>query len=160
MDIEIKAHEHDRRFLPDPIVWRPPREYDGGTQKEEHRTCSYCGSINPEDLISMLESGKATLHGADWKYGWPHKFYIKYQNPIAGQDCRIGIRYLGGGQQQEIRGPASKLGHAKWYNKHLLDLSDEMFEKISRLLYQATNIKFLKDEKGIKYQAPHFDYQK
>lgn len=42
---------------------------------ESFRSCSYCGSIHPEDLVSILESG-AHLGHADWKYGWPHKFYI------------------------------------------------------------------------------------
>lgn len=49
------------------------------------RTCSYCGSIHPEDLVEALKAG-ATLGGSDWKYGWPHKFYVeKIPNPNVGQ---------------------------------------------------------------------------
>lgn len=51
---------------------------------EPFSTCSYCGSIHPEDLLAALQAG-ATLSGADWKYGWPHKFYVdNIPNPNAG----------------------------------------------------------------------------
>lgn len=39
------------------------------------RTCTYCGGIHPEDLIVLLDAG-ARLERTDWKYGWPHKFYV------------------------------------------------------------------------------------
>lgn len=37
------------------------------------RTCSYCGSIHPDDLAA-----DTSWHAgwADRKYGWPHKFYV------------------------------------------------------------------------------------
>lgn len=47
---------------------------------ETFRTCFYCGSIHPEDLLKALADG-GKLGGADWKYGWPHKFYIDVVNP-------------------------------------------------------------------------------
>jgi hypothetical protein len=49
-------------------AWREPR----GTQ--HYRTCSFCGSISPEDLAAE-PSWRASW--ADRKYGWPHKFYVK-----------------------------------------------------------------------------------
>jgi hypothetical protein len=67
--------------------WRPPR---GG--EEWWRTCDYCGSMHPEDLLAALERG-ARLELSDMKYGWPHKFYLH-----------------GGG-----------IPHAKFYNVHLFD---------------------------------------
>lgn len=64
------CHDHDpfaQRF--EPPVWRPAND------QTAFRTCSYCGCIHPEDLYSALLAG-AKLGGSDWKYGWPHKFYV------------------------------------------------------------------------------------
>lgn len=47
------------------------------THGEHFRRCSYCGSINPDDLAAEPE------WRADWadrKYGWPHKFYVNIRN--------------------------------------------------------------------------------
>lgn len=48
--------------------WREPRRGDF------FRTCSYCGSINPDDLVA---AEGWTPEWADRKYGWPHKVYIE-----------------------------------------------------------------------------------
>jgi hypothetical protein len=68
-------------------TWRPKGEklHPSHDVPMAFRTCSYCGSIHPEDLLQALKAG-ATLGGADWKYGWPHKFYVeKIPNPNEGQ---------------------------------------------------------------------------
>jgi len=62
------CHEHDRRYRP--IVW----ELRAGDPPDVRR-CSYCGSIHPQDLITLATS-LITLEIADWKYGWPHKVYV------------------------------------------------------------------------------------
>lgn len=85
---------HAQRF--GPTLWREPRPLggEGIPYRETFRTCSYCGSIHPEDLYRHLagEPG-AELHGADWKYGWPHKFYVQgIPNPAAGQLVPSGFR--------------------------------------------------------------------
>ncbi|MGW4757740.1 hypothetical protein [Streptomyces chartreusis] len=51
--------------------WRDP------SRGEHYRTCSYCGSIHPEDLAAESEWH---AEWADPKYGWPHKFYIAVPN--------------------------------------------------------------------------------
>src|SRR3990167_2700913 len=51
--------------------WRPARD------PEPFSTCYYCGSIHPEDLLCLLTEKGYTLSGSDWKYGHPHKFYLK-----------------------------------------------------------------------------------
>lgn len=52
-------------------TWRKPR------RGEHFRRCSYCGSINPEDLAAE-PTWQASW--ADRKYGWPHKFYVDVPN--------------------------------------------------------------------------------
>lgn len=66
-----------------PIHWREPRKPtdDDGPVVESFRRCSYCGSIHPEDLLRVLADG-ARMHGSDWKYSWPHKFYVEVPNRV------------------------------------------------------------------------------
>jgi hypothetical protein len=51
--------------------WDEPRH------GEHFHTCSYCGSISPDDLVAE-SSWRAEW--ADMKYGWPHKFYVHILN--------------------------------------------------------------------------------
>lgn len=51
--------------------WREP------SRGEHYRTCSYCGSIHPEDLAAEPDW---QAEWADPKYGWPHKFYVRVPN--------------------------------------------------------------------------------
>jgi hypothetical protein len=44
---------------------------------EHFRQCSYCGGINPEDLVAEPEW---RANWADPTYGWPHKFYVDVLN--------------------------------------------------------------------------------
>lgn len=99
-------------------------------ERDGHRHCSYCGSLHPEDLLNVLNAG-ASLGGADWKYGWPHKFYIR---------------------QDKF--------NAKWYNEHLLDLAPETQTMIIELLELHAGIKFTVTGQDIGYQAPHHNYQR
>jgi hypothetical protein len=87
------ADPHAQRF--GPTFWREPRPLgEGSPYRETFRTCSYCGSIHPEDLYRHLTApAGAELHGADWKYGWPHKFYVEgIPNPAVGQPVPAGFR--------------------------------------------------------------------
>lgn len=45
---------------------------------EHFRRCSYCGSINPDDLAA--EPVLLRVDWADPKYGWPHKLYVDIPN--------------------------------------------------------------------------------
>jgi hypothetical protein len=38
--------------------------------------CRYCGSISVAHAIELLGKPQTSFSGSDWKYGWPHKFYI------------------------------------------------------------------------------------
>lgn len=64
----VHAGESDRF---DGWSWRDP---DRG---EHFRRCSYCGSMHPEDLVTIA---RGRIDWADRKYGWPHKFYVHVPN--------------------------------------------------------------------------------
>lgn len=150
------------------------------------RSCSYCGSMHPEDLVAALNAG-ARLGGSDWKYGWPHKFYVDdIPNPYAGRlvsrvsssgpgepkaDDRARMeRYVKPGgkviwTQEESRWKAKVMEpdgpttNGKWYNEHLKDLNDEAFAELSALLHKHAHILFVKKDGKIGYTAPCAGYQ-
>lgn len=133
------------------FAWCEPRKDDGGPYAYPFRTCSYCGSMHPEDLLHALEAG-AQLGMADWKYGWPHKFYVdKIPNPKAGDDCEIGSRYEGG-VEEPIMGKAPAHTPGKWYNEHLAELEPAAFEKLSALIATRTGIEFMMVEGKLAYR--------
>lgn len=107
-----------------PIVWTPADE------GRAYRHCSYCGSIHPEDLLRLLAGG-ARLGGSDWKYGWPHKFYLS--NPFGKW---YNEHLLDEGYDEEA------------------------LKAILEALEEHCNIAFNIDpEKGLGYQAPYRGYQ-
>lgn len=175
-----------QRFAPQ--TWREPRG-DDSTSKypsptvQTFRTCSYCGSIHPEDLVKALEAG-ATLGGSDWKYGWPHKFYVNgMPNPKFGQeypqymygrpkDGEEGWEQYQDGFNSDDGSPRMSwrklmsmskcppTAHAKWYNEHLQDLSPEAFAVLAPLLEKHAGIRFEMIDGKLAYSAPHRGYQR
>lgn len=104
------------RFSEMEIVWRDA--------ESDHRSCSYCGSLHPADLLLWVEQRGAKLELADMKYGWPHKFYIRYesQRPAGGAPI-------------------------KFYNEHLMEIADEYtFKYLSGLLAQRGGIQFVRKD--------------
>lgn len=100
---------------------------------ERMRSCSYCGSLHPADLVKLIADG-GELEGSDWKYGWPHKFYVR----------------------------SEALPFGKWYNTHLLDegYDDEAYEAIFAAL-KSSDIEFFFDDEGkLKFKAPSAGYQR
>lgn len=55
-----------------PDTWRVRGRNDGGLG-DKVRTCSYCGSMNPDDLMEMLEAGTCVIGPTDKNY----KAYIE-----------------------------------------------------------------------------------
>ncbi len=136
---------------------------------EPFRTCSHCGSMNPEDLVKALEAG-ASLEGSDWKYGWPHKFYVT-GIPNPSPDTILLLGYSSGGRNPDgtpIRGirdlkwdKAGPVRRGKFYNDHLLDLEPELFARVSKVLVEKSGIEFkIGDDGKLHYRAPHHNYQR
>lgn len=97
---------------------------------------------NPEDYLKALHAHQREvnamgprLHGADWKYGWPHKFYIH----------------------------GASAGYIKWYNQHLDDkgYDDEAWKALVDLLECHGGVKFFRNEKGqLAFKAPYCGFQR
>jgi hypothetical protein len=99
--------------------WRPARGGDRDSPYDyPFRTCSYCGSMHPEDLLNAVRAG-ATLGGADWKYGWPHKFYVELPNPAAGQlrggtSTTVGGKCVVGRTLDEVKAEHPQYADWEW----------------------------------------------
>lgn len=167
--------------------WLPARIDNDGPYGYTFRTCSYCGCIHPEDLVNAIAAG-ATLGGSDWKFGYPHKFYVQgIPNPKAGQDYPIytttgrlteSMRAEGGweefqdGFERSTGAPTMRWrklhqimkcspdAPAKFYSDHLRELSAEAFAVIAPLIERHAKIRFEQHENGLKYHAPYHGYQK
>lgn len=115
-------------------VWDKPRgvvdSYD-----YQYRTCSYCGSINIDDLLEIADKNEVTLDQADPKYGYVHKFYVHgIPNSLAGKTVKIGSK-TGPDGTEDIFGKASKEVFCKLYVSHFYDITDEKkLEKLNKLL--------------------------
>lgn len=126
------------------------------------RHCSYCGSLHPEDLLKVLEQG-AQLQGADWKYGWPHKFYVDgIPNPRAGEIVEMGGTYYTNDAGQQVYEP--HMSHApatlckKFYNEHLVDLiGTPEFNLVSEAIRKRTGVKFSVRDGKLYYQCGQWD---
>jgi hypothetical protein len=125
-----------------PHVWNAPRGHlDNGPYDYQYRTCSFCGSIHPEDLLNALEAG-ASVEEADRKYGYPHKFYIDLPNSIAGQEVEVGSVSDASGRRPTM-GTAPAKVPAKFYSVHIFDdgVSPENLQRILDLLHKATGVR-------------------
>ncbi len=129
--------------------WREPM------RGAHFRTCSYCGSIYPDDLAVEFERG-AQADWADQKYGWPHKFYVQVTNRepdglfVLGSSThesdnyrawkdltraeRKAVRRDGHGKDSYYLLGQRPTHFAKFYTAHLADgaLSDETRAAIER----------------------------
>src|ERR1022692_2598795 len=60
-----------------------PFKYQSECDKVVDGRCKYCGSMSPREAIRLMRTPGTEFSGADFKYGWPHKFYfgtLKFYN--------------------------------------------------------------------------------
>lgn len=149
----------DSPFRYGPWNWREP------SHEEHYRTCSFCGSVSPEDLAAE------PTWRADWadrKYGWPHKFYVDIPNRepdklfVIGKTSRFKEedrgRYVPVGELTEEQleivkrdGWSAEPGcgvyfgkrpyhHAKFYTIHLSDA--ELSAETKKLIERKSGLEF------------------
>jgi hypothetical protein len=104
-----------------------------------------------------------TLGGSDWKYGWPHKFYVEgIANPEPGRLYVVGATSQGGRTTDVTYGTKPFL-HSKFYAQHLKDegYDEDTWNLFTDLLERVTSIRYTWDEKHqLMYRAPYRGYQR
>lgn len=165
------AHNDDPiagRF--NPTVWQNREPGDEEPYGLTHRTCSFCGSMHPLDLLALLKKG-ARLELADMKYGFPHKIYVSnIPNTKSGTyttyatcgskpsphdegweeyDTGYFNRYDGTPEMHWRKPsgtyPIPETAHGKFYTVHFRDIDGEDFDALAALIYVQTHYRFYKD---------------
>jgi hypothetical protein len=130
-----KAHVGDwhAQSYPNSLFYRKGNRK--GRFVKPYRECEYCGSIHPSDLVDLFwKHDTLKIGGSDWKYGWPHKFYIDgIPNPVAGKK-RVYMTTWKDGKKTTEKAPAPAFTHAKLYSAHLIDASDAELAAINNML--------------------------
>lgn len=165
-ETKSKAHLLDMNLYglqkwPDRMVaaWREAQapDVDKGRNTGSLRSCGYCGSMHPSDVVAALQAG-ATCGFADMKYGYPHKLYLdNVPNPHAGElevrawsshpqrgfdrevrepryDEKTGLRVADHVHYTEQPKPARSTTNGKFYTVHLQDATAEEQEIISKAM--------------------------
>lgn len=165
------AHSRDPWAQFGQLTWRTSWA-ERTPHRDRLRRCSYCGSVHPEDLLDALNKW-ARLRFADWKYGWPHKFYVEgVPNELAGQTVEVGStsgpsfgsdgspnlpdltpeERLSRRFDRPIMGEAGPYAVVKFYNEHLLD-AGEHFKALQALIAKQARILFeLEVENTLRYR--------
>jgi hypothetical protein len=148
------AHKRNHIAEQYPPQWtdaRPPNITAGKTTGRL-RSCSFCGSMHPTDLVAALTVG-AKASWADFKYGWPHKLYVDgIPNPHAGlTESRESCSYPKEPTDEERKryqhwrqessrwlgwneAPAAATTYGKFYTEHLQDATEEERAVIERAM--------------------------
>jgi len=106
-------------------IWREPSKI------WPQFTCSFCGSVRPEDAAEWLNNGN-DASGSDWKLGWPHKFYL---------DDNEGLQW-------------------KFYSEHLTSLDSDSFIHVTEAIAKVLHIRFEYDVVGrMLVRSPSYGYQ-
>jgi len=165
-------HTHSVFKLPsEEVVWRPPTDeigQDGYPRIFPWRTCSYCGSIHPEDLVELaktipfcdtfesyeFKTGKPHMELADMKYGFPHKIYVDTQITLKPDvEFKHGSR-TENGVQIPLMGKGYK-PFIKFYTVHTNDegIDDEAFAAIAKVMHDHAGVILERDDKGVKWRG-------
>jgi len=134
-------------------------EFPGPRQTVHFREdgrCSYCGSLSVADAIKAIETRGTRYSGSDWKYGWPHKFYLDV--PCEPFEAQIGSRSYWdeekGERVEEVFMGTRTCEYRKFYSTHLNNCTDEEFQKFNELSKRFFGITWgFNEEKGLFYLA-------
>lgn len=120
-----------------------------------YETCSYCGSFTIADTIKFFQTPGVEYSGADWKYGWPHKFYI---NRIPCEPySRVVSSTWQNGKQTDIKRETSNHRWGKFYSEHMIDATPEQLEQWNTIVTPKLGVSFsIKDDK-LYWSAPNTD---
>lgn len=116
---------------PDPVSEAPAEPNLHGTWKaypadDGLLSCSYCGSMRPEDMMQVIRQGGARVELADMKYGWPHKFYVDSANLPRGR--------------------------GKFYTEHLADAAPDVLEEFNRSVAAPRGLYFAVADGRLTYR--------
>ena len=147
----MKAHAGEPRAEGYGFEMRSVKEADGALSPDLLPTCGYCGSLTIDDAIKALQIPGTHYSGSDWKYGWPHKFYLTI--PCEPYERIIGSKWAPGKPVEHTRATVTTRSQ-KFYSTHLLDATPEQIAQWNSIAAPLLGVRFEVDEKGLKWFAP------
>lgn len=115
------------------------RQGDGTFIPDLHETCTWCGSLSVDGVLKAFQTPGTQYSGSDWKYGWPHKFYIEI--PCEPYRHIISSHYDGKGSTTHEYGMSSSRHH-KFYAVHLQDATPEQLEQWNQIAGPLVGVRF------------------
>jgi len=109
--------------------------------------CSFCGSITPADMIALMQTEGTEYSGSDWKYGFPHKFYIEAVIEPIDHYC-IGATYQGD-SVSDFQYHTKAREHLKFYTVHMGDATDEQVSDWNVKVAPLLGVRISRDEAGV-----------
>jgi hypothetical protein len=118
-------------------------------------TCEYCGSITVADFLAALQTPGTHYSGSDWKYGYPHKFYIEIPcEPYRTTSCTRS-ETIDGQRVHTVEWAERTTRNHKFYTEHLLDATDDELAEWERIAAPLLGVRFFKNADGaLMYLAP------
>lgn len=153
----MKAHGGVNSYTEKEIVFerREVTEMDESKYDDGFEHCSYCGSITVADMLRLMQTPETHYSGSDWKYGWPHKFYIDAK--IEPRKRNTSAMYENG---KETYGYSIvDKEHLKFYSTHLLDATEEQIKEWNEKVMPKLGIEFKFDNEKLMFGAPNSGYQ-
>lgn len=152
----MKAHNDGQASRFGPIEFGPMTvtEMDGAKFTYPTPRCSYCGSLAIDDAIKAFQTPGVHWSGSDWKYGWPHKFYLDIPCEPRRKCTSKGLG------DNDLGYSEVHLEHCKFYTEHLIDASPEQLAEWNRVVKPITGIGFeIENGERLKWNAPQGGWQ-
>lgn len=153
---EIKnAHDvftHPFKFKPPVFEERNLTEMDGSIRHDTALTCSHCGSMTIDDAIKAFQTPGTRWSGSDWKYGWPHKFYIEVP-------CAPYRRCTSRSADGQFGYSETSREFRKFYAVHFKDATPEQIAEWNSKVAPITGIEYHLEGDRLKYVALYAGHQ-
>lgn len=145
-----RAHADDTfaaRFgAPDFRVY--PSHHDD--PRDPYLHCSYCGSLTVADALRFLQTPGTAWSASDWKYGWPHKFYVEV--PCEPHLFPASYR-IENGQKVDVQYSTRSKHHLKFYTTHLKDATPAQLEQWNTHIAPIVGVRFEQDGEQLRWFA-------
>ena len=148
----MNAHKNAPRFRDIEIAFevRPCTDMDGAARDDPEPICNYCGSLSVEAMLKYMQTPGVHYSGSDWKYGYPHKFYVDVP-------CTPYRRCTSAGPGKEDFGYSeTKSEHRKFYSEHLEDATPEQIDEWNRVCAPLLGVQFflnIDGHEGLAWKA-------
>lgn len=112
-----------------------------------------------ETVLKALQTNGTHYSGSDWKYGWPHKFYLEipcepYRTAISSRSEKKSGNWI-----QTYEYGMRDHNHHKFYSAHMVDATEEQLVEWNQIAEPLLGIGFVKKDGQLNYRSPRKGFQ-